>query len=106
MPASNNEEKILATMFVLLNQGNEEPTKDRVKKMARVSAATFPSLISRIVKSDGTIEYGSGPGTLKLTRQGPRCGVETHAARRLGYDQCQGPRKHQKDLERQAFEDF
>lgn len=71
MPAgSNNKEKLLSVMFVLLNQGIEEPTKDRVQKMAQISSATFPSLISRVIKKEGTIEYGNGSGTLKLTNKG------------------------------------
>ena len=70
MPGTSNKDKILSVMFVLLNQGVEEPTKERVQKMAQVSAATFPSLISRIIKKDGTLEYGQGTGTLKLTNKG------------------------------------
>lgn len=70
MPGASNKDKVLSTMFVMLNQGIEQPTKEHIQKMAQVSAVTFPSLISRIIKKDGTLEYGEASDTLKLTHKG------------------------------------
>lgn len=70
MSKTKNKEKLLSVMFVLLNQGVEEPSKARVQKMAQISKGTYPSLLSRIVGKDGTLAYGSDTGTLKLTAKG------------------------------------
>lgn len=66
-----NKDKILSVLLALLNnQGIEEPTKDSVKKLTGISAGTWPSLISRMAKNDGTIAHGAEAGTLKLTAKG------------------------------------
>ena len=47
----------------------EEAPKERVAVMAKISDATFPSMVSRMVKK-GLIKYGEYPGTLVLTEEG------------------------------------
>jgi Mn-dependent DtxR family transcriptional regulator len=66
----NNEGKILFTLVHLHDIVKiEEPDKDRVMKTSQVKSTTFPGLVSRMAKK-GLVEYGSSPGTLKITTKG------------------------------------
>ena len=69
MPTSAAE-RVLSTLAYLEDIVKlDEAPKDRVMKMAEITAATFPSMISRM-KSKGLVAAGSAAGTYKITELG------------------------------------
>jgi hypothetical protein len=64
-------DRILQAMFMLSEtQGVDEPTKKLVATMANIKMGSMPAILSRELKKNGLIVYGSGKDTIKLTSKG------------------------------------
>lgn len=106
MPTSIKD-KIHAVMFAMLNnQGIEEPHKERVRKTAQISAGSFPSVLSRIVKKDGTIAYGTASSTIKLTAKGKDFAAGLAPPEDLPTTNAQVQEKLKQDLKGMALKIF
>ena len=81
----------------------EEAPKERVAVMAKISDATFPSMVSRMVKK-GLIKYGEYPGTLVLTEEGMALAEPSDDIATSNEEVHEGIKKDLKGKPRQIFE--